>query len=157
MSFKRFIFLFVALFSGGCATYHARPLAADKTASDFEARTLTDSGLEKYLGKSPTTWDLDTLTLVAFYYHPDLDVARAQWGVAKAGEITAGERPNPTLAISPQYATNPEPGFAAWIVGVALDIPVETAGKRGYRVQQSKDLSEAARVHIARVAWQVRS
>src|SRR6267378_3732168 len=26
-------------------------------------------------------WDLKTLTFVAFYYHPSLEVARAQWSV----------------------------------------------------------------------------
>ena len=40
--------------------------------------------------------------------------------------------------------------------GTELDIPIETAGKRGYRIEQSQALSEAARVHIARIAWQVR-
>jgi outer membrane protein TolC len=38
-----------------------------------------------------------------------------------------------------------------------LDIPLETAGKRGYRLAQATQLSEAARLNIASVAWTVRS
>jgi outer membrane protein TolC len=37
-----------------------------------------------------------------------------------------------------------------------LDIPIETAGKRAYRRAQSAHLSEAARLNVATVAWQVR-
>jgi outer membrane protein TolC len=38
-----------------------------------------------------------------------------------------------------------------------LDIPIETAGKRGSRIEQAKHLSESARLDIAATAWQVRS
>jgi outer membrane protein TolC len=43
------------------------------------------------------------------------------------------------------------------MVNVTLDIPIETAGKRGYRVAQAQHLSEAARLNIASVAWAVRA
>ncbi len=97
------------------------------------------------------------LTLAAFYYHPDLDVARAKWGLAKAGVITAGQRPNPDVGFTPEYNTSATRGISPWILTPTLDIPIETAGKRGYRIDQATHLSEAARVNIATVAWQVRS
>jgi outer membrane protein TolC len=147
----------------GCAHFHDQPLSATKTAADFEARTLTDAGLKAYLeanrvtGDWPRpTWDFDALTLAAFYYQPSLDVARAKWVVATAGKTTASQRPNPTLSVSPGYNTTttvPSP----WIVTPSLDIPIETAGKRGYRMAQAQQLSEVARLNIASVAWQVRS
>jgi outer membrane protein TolC len=37
-----------------------------------------------------------------------------------------------------------------------FDLPIETAGKRGYRIAQATQLSEAARLDIATTAWQVR-
>jgi len=40
---------------------------------------------------------------------------------------------------------------------VSLDVPIETAGKRGYRLAQARHLSDAARLKIATTAWQVRS
>jgi outer membrane protein TolC len=56
-----------------------------------------------------------------------------------------------------QYATpNPGPG-APWVVGPALDIPIETAHKRGYRIDQASHLSEAARLAIGNEAWKVRA
>jgi outer membrane protein TolC len=129
----------------------------------FQARSMADAGLKAYLetnglaGTWPReVWDFKTLTLAAFYYHPDLDVARAKWAVAVAGKKTAAERPNPTINVAPAYDTTtsiPSP----WIVTVVLDIPIETAGKRGYRIAEATHLSEAARLNIAGVAWQVRS
>jgi outer membrane protein TolC len=40
---------------------------------------------------------------------------------------------------------------------LTLDIPIETAGKRGYRLAQARHLSKAARLNIASAAWAVRS
>jgi outer membrane protein TolC len=101
-------------------------------------------------------WDFDTLTLAAFYYHPDLAVARAQWNVARAGIKTAGGRPNPTLTLTPGYNTThslPSP----WMPAVNFDLPIETAGKRRHRMEAAGHLSDSARFNIATVAWQVRS
>ena len=103
------------------------------------------------------SWDFETLTLAAFFYHPSLDVARAQWGVAQAGVTTAGGRPNPVLSVVPGLSANPADGVSPWFPSVSLDIPIETAGKRGYRIAQAQHLFEAARLNIASAAWQVRS
>jgi len=146
----------------GCVRYHARPLIAAAVGADFEARTLTDAGLRAFLetngmsGEWPRrAWDLESLTLAAFYFSPELDLARAQWGTARAGLRTAGQRPNPTLSAVPQYnATTFSP--SPWVATFALDIPIETAGRRGYRIAQAGHLSEAARLNIGSVAWQVR-
>jgi len=153
----------------GCATFQPKPLSPSQTAAAFEARTLDDPGLEAFLEGNlhraitpwpPKSWDFRMLTLVAFYYQPDLDVARAKWGVAKAGVITAGERPNPTVGFIPQFNANAASGISPWSLTVPnemLDIPIETAGKRGYRMAQAQQLSDAARLDIGTTAWQVRS
>jgi cobalt-zinc-cadmium efflux system outer membrane protein len=147
----------------GCVRFQPQPVSAIKSADHFEARTLSDDGLRQFLEMNRATadwprtnWDLNALTLAAFYYHPDLDVARAKWAVTRAGEKTAGESPNPTVSVSPAYDTTttiPSP----WVVTASFDIPIETAGKRGYRMAQARHLSEAARLNIASVAWAVRS
>ena len=97
------------------------------------------------------------LTLAAFYFHPDLEVARAQWHVAEAGVKTAGGRPNPIVSAVPGYSLNPARGVSPWFPLVNVDIPIETAGKRGKRIAQAQQLSEAARLNIASAAWQARS
>jgi outer membrane protein TolC len=133
--------------------------------SDFQSRSLQDPGLKKFLEQNlghelspwpPATWDLNLLTLVAFYYHPDLDVARAKWGISKAAILTAGGRPNPTVSFVPEYVSNSDMG-SPWIFGFTFDIPIETAGKRGYRIAVAQHQAEMARLNIATVAWQVRS
>jgi cobalt-zinc-cadmium efflux system outer membrane protein len=55
------------------------------------------------------------------------------------------------------YTANAKAGESPYTYGLGLDIPIETAGKRGYRVAQAQQLSNAARLNIGNVAWQVRS
>ncbi len=150
----------------GCATFRPRPISPSQTAAAFEARTLDNPGLKEFLEVNlqheitpwpPRSWSLQILNLVAFYYHPDLDVARAKWGTAKAGVMTAGGLPNPSVAFTPQYNANAAGGVSPWTLGFTLDIPIETAGKRGYRIAQVTRLSEATRLNIASVAWEVSS
>src|SRR5262249_43848079 len=92
----------------GCAHYHPRPLSPEKTAELFNSRSLTNEGLRTFLQTNHTTvpgpndsWDLKQLTLVAFYYQPSLAEARAQLLAAQAAEVTAGERPNPSVSVDP--------------------------------------------------------
>ncbi|WP_162605151.1 TolC family protein [Geomonas oryzae] len=158
--------LITALFAG-CAVYAPKHLDTARTAAAFESRTLDAPGLRNFLEKNlrheitpwpPTSWDLPTLTLTAFYYHPDLDTARASWGVAEAGKITAGQRPDPSIGFTPQHHSDTAGGtLSPWSLGFNLDIPIETAGKRGYRILQAEKRSDAARLHIADAAWRVRS
>ena len=144
----------------GCTHFQPKPIHPDKTATAFEARTLSDPGLRRFIATNlhheVTAWDVPSLTLVALYFHPDLDVARAQWTVARAGIRTAGERPNPSVTLAPGYNTTtaaPSP----WMPLAAFDIPIETAGKRNYRLAQAQFTAEAARLRLAATAWQVRS
>ena len=150
----------------GCATYHAQPIAPVQLAHQFDQRSLASEDLRAFLTKElghaiqpwpMTRWDRATLTLAAWHYSPALDIARAQWSTAKAGIQVADTIPNPILQLPLQFATpNPGPG-APFIWGPALDIPIETAGKRGYRVDQASHLSEAARLAIGNEAWKVRA
>ena len=156
--------LVVTLF-WGCVRYQPKPVSAGRVLEDFEARRLESPELKNHLLTArvasewpPAAWDLKSLTLAALYYHPDLDVARAQWGAALAGRISAGERPNPTVAPLIGYnGTSPVSEVTPWIPEIALEIPIETAGKRGIRISQARNLSEAARWSLFSVAWDVRS
>jgi outer membrane protein TolC len=134
-------------------------------AAEFEARGLADLGLKAFMEKNlghavtpwpPVAWKPDALTLVALYYHPDMDLARAKWGTARAATGTAGESPNPAVSVGPGYNTSnaaPSP----WIGVLNVDIPIETAGKRGYRIAQARNNADAARANLFATAWQVRS
>ncbi|MGF6301156.1 cobalt-zinc-cadmium efflux system outer membrane protein [Paraburkholderia sp. WC7.3d] len=149
----------------GCATYHPEPIEPTQLTQDFEERSLTSDGLHAWLahelghdiGWPMPRWNREMLTLAAYYYSPVLDIARAQWGTAKAGIDVAGAIPNPVLQLPFQYATpNPGPG-GPFVTGPSLDIPIETAHKRGYRIDQASHLSEVARLNIGNEAWKVRA
>jgi len=126
----------------GCVRFQPQPLAADETAARLENRSLTNSGLKVFLERNLrkelavwplASWDFEMLKLAAFYYHPSLEVARADWQAVSAGQQTAAERPNPT--VTPSAAYEPAAGaFSPWIPSVVFDLTVETAGKRKRRM-----------------------
>jgi len=154
------------LLCAGCARFEPQPISPADTAARLDARRLDDDGLKKFLETNLgrelenwplKSWDLKTLSPAAFYFHPSLDVARAQWRVAQAGVRTAGGHPNPTLGLTPGYDFSVANGLSPWIPFFNLDVPVETAGKRGKRILKAQQLSESARLNIATIAWQVRS
>ena len=158
---KEVISLLGVLFLAGCAAqrYRPAPIVASATASRFQSRNLGDSGLqlfvEQNLGHSvspwpPATWDLQTLSLAALYFNPALDSARARVSGTEAALMTAGARPNPTLSISPGVPT-------PYLLTLDFSIPIETAGKRGHRIQAASSLDQAARFDLADSAWTVRS
>jgi cobalt-zinc-cadmium efflux system outer membrane protein len=147
----------------GCAHYQPRPLSAEKAAVVFDQRSLNSEDLKAFVEKNRTVvstntqgWNFEDLCLAAFYYQPDLAVARATWGVARAGEETAGQHPNPVLSVNPGY--NATTAMASpWLMVSSLDVPVETAGKRKHRRAEAARLSESARLNLIAIAWQTRS
>jgi outer membrane protein TolC len=158
-------FIFAIPLLAGCATYHPQPLSADKTATQLESRRLDYAGLKKFLEQNSTNdisewpltnWDFNSLTLAAFYFQPNLEVARQQWSVAQAGIKTAGGRPNPSVSLIPEYNTTtwvPSP----WAPTISFDIPIETAGKRGKRIAEANEVAKSAQYDFITAAWKTRS
>src|SRR5262249_9013453 len=68
-------------------------------------------------------------------------------------ERTAGERPNPQIQPSLGYNSTVGP---PWIPALGLSIPIETAGKRGHRIAEAKQKTQAAQLRIVTTAWQGR-
>jgi cobalt-zinc-cadmium efflux system outer membrane protein len=155
----------IALALGGCASFAPAPLVPGQNAERLEVRSLADPSLLAFVrsnlpegsAEAPdASWNLESLTLAAFYFHPELDVARAQWAVAEAARITAGERPGAGFSVAPAENTTtstPSPR----LVTATADLTLETGGKRAYRIAQAAQRAEAARLNVASAAWQVRS
>lgn len=152
--------LSILLFTGCAARrYQAVPIVPTETASRLQSRSLSDPGLQAFVEKvsaqpptasPPNTWDLRTLSLAALYFNPALAMARARVAEAEAAVVTAGARPNPTLSITPGV---PSP----YLLTLDFAVPIETAGKRGYRVHFARSLSQAAEFELADTAWKLRS
>jgi outer membrane protein, heavy metal efflux system len=155
------LLLLVTLLLCGCTVrrYQALPIVPGQSASQLEARNFADPGLRAYVEKTlghsvapwpPKTWDLRTLSLAALYFHPSMEASRARLAEAEAAILTAGARPNPTLSVAPGV---PSP----WLLNLDFAVPIETAGKRGHRIQSARSLNEAALLDLADAAWKVRS
>lgn len=155
------ILLALTLGLTGCVRYRPSPLDAHRSATELEARTLTDEGLHRFLESQQMTdawprrrWDFTALSLAAFYFSPELTLARTEVKAADAALRTAGQRPNPSLSVLPlDNATTGLP--SPWVVGVDLDVPIETGGKRGYRLAQARHRANAARLRLLDTAWAV--
>lgn len=159
----------LAVVVSGCAHYEDRPLSTARTADEFDQRSLAAEGLREFAqthrspafgtapaGWPPAVWDLEALTLVAVYFSPALEVARAQVGVAEAACRTAGQVPNPVVSVTPGYNTT-SAGISPWLVNFSLDVPIETGGKRGYRQAAAQHRLQVAQWRLVDAVWQVRS
>jgi outer membrane protein TolC len=156
---KRSVLLVTSCLLAGCAAHRYRPvpIVPATTASQFESRSLADAGLrsfeEQNLGHSvspwpPNGWDLQTLSLAALYFNPVLDLARARLSTAEGALKSAHARANPTFDLTPGIP-------APYLLTQDFLFLIETAGKRGLRVQIAKDLHQAAQFDLADAAWTV--
>ena len=155
-----------AMAMAGCAfrKYRAAPISPSETATKFEGRTLDDPRFREFLKNNlgphveswpPKTWDPAMLTLAALYFHSDMAVARAGVKVAEAGVVTGAARPNPSIAVALGFTFDNAP--SPWVFSITPTIPIETAGKRGYRIQAAERSTDVARLQLAETAWGVRA
>jgi outer membrane protein TolC len=161
--------LALALIAAGCARFEPKPISASDNANALESRSLANPALKPFLEKNlgrtfpdwpPPAWDFEMLCQAAFFYSPDIQVARAQWASAQAGIKTAAARPNPTVTLLPSYNfnhINAAAGLSPWLPMADFDLPIETAGKRRKRIAEATNISETARLNIISTAWTLRS
>lgn len=147
-----------------CAHFQPKPLSAGTSIARFESRSLESPGLRAFLAANQVAapargaaWNLKALTLTAFYYQPALAEARERLLAAQAARITAGERPNPSISLTPGYDAGVPGAVHPWIVPLSVDWPIETAGRRGYRLAEAQHLAAAARWDLIGTIWRVRA
>lgn len=149
----------------GCQHYAPAPLDPSRSAAALQSRSFLDPGLHAFVtavpGRGaaewpPKAWTLDDLTLVALYFNPSLELARAEWAASRAAMTTAGASPNPVLNVTPGLSANAPAGISPWFPTVTLDVPLETAGKRAHRIAVATHLADAARLATISEAWRVR-
>ncbi len=128
----------------GCTHFAAMPLDASRSAAKLSGRRL-----------AAKTWTISGLIDEAVRNHPDVAMARAQYETAKATIRTAGERPNPTMLITPQIVTPLD--WMAGTYGVEFDWTFETAGKRGKRGDVAHANVNAAASRVVDATWKVRA
>ena len=155
------------LLLAGCQAFSPKPLDPQAVALHFGKRRLDDPSVRAALVGSghwkssrswpPSPWKLRELQGASLYYHPEIALAKARAVTSRAAITTASTRPNPSLSISPEIVANPGSVVSPWVLGFALDLPIETAGKRGKRTAQAISQANAAALSIADTAWTVAS
>jgi len=163
---KTLILMCLPALMTGCAmqTYAPKPIVPAQSVAQLQQRTLESAELRAYMLSQEypessfpiKTWGMRELTLVAFYYHPQLDVARAQWQLAQAGKVSAGQKPNPGISSGAEHHSKAN-GVSPWTLSFSLGFPIETGDKRAIRMARADSLSEAARIDIGQTAWLIRS
>jgi outer membrane protein TolC len=158
----------LAMVCASCASYKPAPLSAVQNAQAIQARSLDDPRLQTFIaaaradgaaadGPVRENWTLSTLILAALYFHPNLDIARADLAEARAGVDTARQRPNPSLSFEDlSYAPGAPPG-TAWTIAPVVNFMIETFGKREKRTAEATAMLEAARGELRSASWQVRA
>jgi outer membrane protein TolC len=92
----------------------------------------------------------------ALELHPDLAMARADLAAAQAAIREAAERPNPTVSAGLERMSGAA-DVSPWITSLSLDLPIETAGKRGARVRQAQAMTAEAAANVDQAIWNVRA
>jgi outer membrane protein TolC len=156
-----------ALVAQGCARlpYAARELDVDAAAEAFQARRVDDPGLRSYMAAHGIAdahwplpeWGLSELTLLAFFYRPELEVARAHARAARAEAAAAAARL--PLGASPRIEHHSADGAedTPWSLGFELEIPLGGQAQRSALSERAEYLAQAAMLQTGLQAWKVRS
>lgn len=157
--------LSIALAACGFQEYIAKPIDPNALAQKINNKRPNDIQFHQFLinyGYSTEQlpiqqWSLNELIYCALFFHPSLDVARAQWRAAEAGKHTAAGKPKPAINANIAKSNNANDDISPYALGLSIDIPIETASKRDIRIENAEHLSQAAKLKIAQTAWQLRN
>lgn len=156
----------LTLMASGCGfqSYLPKPVETAKIANQLAEKSPDTPEFQRYLiaqnypqNQLPIkSWGTTELIYSALFFHPDLNVARANWRAAQSREITAAQRKDLGVSASAQHHSKSQDS-SPWTYSLGIDVPIVTAGKREAQIAQATNLSEAARIEIAQNAWIVRS
>lgn len=152
----------VLLPAAGCIRYRARPIEPRDAEREFRSRSLDNPELRAFAAKQagakspwpPSALDLESFSLTALYYSPELNLARARIRSADAAVVTARGGINPAIAAGAGHEGGPD---APLIFRFDPTLTLVTAGKRGYRILQAEKLAEVSRLELAEISWKLRS
>jgi len=150
----------LALYLLGCTRYQPQPLDLTVHPAEYRARRLSDPAVSRLVAEfggplSDSGWTDRQLALAALHFRPELTRARAEWRAARAGQISAGARPQPGGQADVERAVSGSEGASPWVVALAGLYSVELGGKRGARLGQARARTAVAESELRLLAWQV--
>ena len=140
--------------STACSSLPARaPLDPSHLAQDFAVRRL--DALPD-LPPLQSGWNAEQWFRAALELNPELAEARAAARAAAAGEVSAAERPNPTLNLFAEYVTAAAQS-AGWLYGLSMEFLLPQRGVRARARESAALQTQAAQSDVADTLWRVRS
>ena len=146
-----------------CAHYEPHPIDLSDTATQQFSRALDMARIaairEKIAPEAPgiDVQSPDRLWLLAAILANDPKVATAQAAVVTAEARAKAERHvvAPTLTLTGEYANDPSTS-SPWLIGGAVDFPLDMGGRRGARLRTADLDVTIARYNFAETLWSER-
>lgn len=159
----------------GFTRYAPVPLATpEQRAAAFAERHLTDPRLDSLLRASGVAvpaavpretatndtarravWTPRALGMAAVFFNPELDTARAGLRVRRAAVLTARQRPQPGVNGSTNLSGASGAVAAGFAQALTATFTIETAGKRGARIDSARAGVLATALRVRALGWRV--
>jgi cobalt-zinc-cadmium efflux system outer membrane protein len=167
LSSRVLLILMFALMADACARYQYEPEPVETLHSieAYHKRSLDSPALGEFIGQYDTgstlwpisRWDLASLTLAAWYFNPQLQIAIAGHQKSIAEQETAGQLINPRLGLPFEYHSDTTGGVSPWLIGLVFDLVLERPAKRQARLDRTRAGVDLAKTNIYSVAWDIYS
>lgn len=159
------LIFFAVFFLSACVKhqYIAEPINTTKNHNEILIRDHHSEQFRAFLQRNQypvnnwpiTKWDLNGLTLAAIYFSPTIQVAKSELAIQSAGEIIAGQRPNPTIGIPLEHHSGS--AESPWLIGLISDFLFERKDKRETLLQQASAKKNAAEIKLEQQVWSIYS
>lgn len=148
---------------GGCAAYHPAPetpaaalVRHDEATLDRQAIRARVMALAPEAARPEQGWDRLDFLVAAMITNPAIAAQRAALETAVARARAAHAPPSgPILSLTGEYARDAA-ASSPWLVGGAVEIPLDRGGKRAARLALADIAVLGARYDLAETVWQTR-
>jgi len=162
---KNFSFFLIFLCSA-CAFkgYEAKPINPQVSAEHFDKKSVYDEKFIQFLRIKgyPSellplkSWNFNALLDCALFFHPSLNVARAQLSAVEGSQKLAGTPVLPTFNGNFARSNRANGDINPFAFQFSIDIPINTQNKRDIQIESFSHLTEVAKLEIAQIAWNLR-
>jgi len=148
---------------GGCAVYMPAPATPasslarrDETVIDRQAVRARVQEFAPDAARTAQGWDQLDYLVAALLTNPAIAAQRAALETAAARARAAHAPPSgPTLTLTTEFARDAA-ASSPWLIGGAVDIPLDRGGRRAARLALADIATLGARYDLAETVWQTR-
>lgn len=145
--------------AAGCARYSQQPIDPAGGVQAHAVRAVDAALLDRTVRAiapraTPKSAELDRLSLFAaiLLLDPKVESARAAIESAKAQARASSKAPGPVLTLTSEYANDPATR-SPWLLGGAIDVPIDAGGRRVARLATADSVVLVARYVFAETLW----